>query len=227
MTTEELLGKRRAIKDNALRVTSFKKGSNKVYSSHMCSVCGKPLTAYTPMDKTPYTMIASALKCTYNSFSLYLCADVDSCYHQLRKGGQMNFSKNTKLLTKGSDSVTDVDQRAEIKRNLQAGLVKLSQDFMMNAESGTIKIEDTKDLKDIATVYQAIMANEVDSSNTPTVNAGVVNFYNEVGGGNEDTSVSDRSVVKNIEGMSEEELDEMLAQHDKAQDKSNEEAWED
>ena len=85
MDKEEVCHKRRIIKENSDKIRYYKSGSNKVYKPHICSVCGRVLTAYTPASKTPYKYTTDCIKCEYSGgISFYLCEHLRSCYRQLK-----------------------------------------------------------------------------------------------------------------------------------------------
>ena len=129
-----------------------------------------------------------------------------------------------------SGDMTDTDQNNIIKSNIKKGILELSKNFLENARSGRIKVEDTKDLKDIATVYQLLSGDGEDTSNTPGVNAEVVNFYSmQTGNGDpsDGAKPSNAGIIKGIEEMDENYLSELIASRDKNLDKYNESAWED
>lgn len=117
------------------------------------------------------------------------------------------------------------DQDDKIKRNIKAGIAELSDKFLDNVRSGKIRIQDTKDLKDIASVYQAITANDSNDGDTPAVTPQVFNFYNNVAGGNDTAKLSDRGIVHGIEDMDSDEIEKLIASRDTDLDKINEEGW--
>lgn len=128
-----------------------------------------------------------------------------------------------------SSDNNEVDQSNRIKSNLRNGILSLSEEFLKNARDGVIKVEDTKDLKDIATVYQLLSDGSDANNNTPDINARVVNFYSSQtanGDVEHDGKPSNASIVKGIEEMDSDELSKFMAERDKDLDKSNEEEWE-
>lgn len=83
MTKDEVQHKRKVLKSSADKLTVYKSGNEKVYHSHLCAVCGRKLTTYTPASKTPYKYTTDSIRCSYSGINFYLCEHLRSCYRQL------------------------------------------------------------------------------------------------------------------------------------------------
>lgn len=72
----------------------------------------------------------------------------------------------------------DVDLTAETKNQLMKVVHNLSDKAFKALETGDVKIQDTKDIKDVVTMFQLLNQEaDIGNSATPQVNAQMVNFY--------------------------------------------------
>jgi len=117
------------------------------------------------------------------------------------------------------------DSNSVIKSNLRQGLEELSGQFLENVKSGDIKIQDTKDLKDIATVFQMLDSSGMEDANHPQLTKNVANFFNMEFNTPEGQNPKQVDINKVLDNLDEDGIKEMIAKQSEALNKDNEESF--
>lgn len=111
---------------------------------------------------------------------------------------------------------------SETKRNLKESIVLLSQDFLKQVQNKEIKINDIRDVKDLATILQTIDNDGQSNEAIPQVSAELANFYNvELNLPQTGNTPNPTEVVKQVNQLDEDAVSRMIAQHTEELNKAN------
>ena len=90
-TKKKIKEQRKELKDNAIKVSLVKKGDKRIASaSRICSLCGQQLSG---MNYTQGKVLSKVnhFHLQYSKYIYFdICADINNCYKNLRKRGEMD-----------------------------------------------------------------------------------------------------------------------------------------
>ena len=114
--------------------------------------------------------------------------------------------------------IKEDDLGKKTEHNFNTALEKLSSDLVRAVSSGSIKIEDTKDMRDLASIYAMLkqVSADTDMKDTPEMKD-VPDYLKKVVG---DKEMQD-DVSGNIEGLSENDIEELLNKQAMDKNKDN------
>lgn len=120
---------------------------------------------------------------------------------------------------------TDMDTDSKTLNNFSTVLEKLSEVAINQVATGQIKIEDTKDLRDLAAIYSMLkqVNDSGDAKATPEISGDAFNYLNKQLGLNislEDAKNKD--ISDNVEGLSEDDVNKLLDDQFNSLNKKNE-----
>lgn len=120
-----------------------------------------------------------------------------------------------------TNKITSKDKTNQIKNNISAGILKLSQEFLEKANEGKIQINDTKDLKNIMSVAQILFSDGDTGESTPQVSSQFNSIYATVLNLPSDTEVTPTDITRKVSEMSAEDIKSLVDKTAKVQNEEN------
>lgn len=132
--------------------------------------------------------------------------------------------KNSLQQAKQDKNSSDADIDSKTLSNFSSVLEKLSERALAQVASGQIKIEDTKDLRDIVAIYSMLkQANSSgDTKSAPELSGDAFSYLNKQLGLNLSSSDDSKDISDNVEGLSEDDVNKLLDDQFNSLNKKNE-----
>ena len=126
----------------------------------------------------------------------------------------MSILNNMESLIKDPKIAPKGDVAKETENNLNNSIYELSKLVAKSIKDGDIKIEDTKDIKDIVSIYAMMKQGTVDSSSAPAVNTEMAKFYQVNFNMSDNPKENARKDIGNsLDKLDEKDVDDLIKKH--------------